>query len=134
MHPPPAHPPSPRFWFRGSSAVPVSGHGHQHLTLAHVLQGTRQAVEVPVVLLQSFPEVQDDTRGARFGGKVVQVPGGGKEEAIGLPKYPAPPGSLGNGESTGGGGKAPITLAPLLGGCVALVKPLLLSEPWPPHL
>lgn len=39
------------------SAVPISGHGHQHLALAHLLQGTGQAVEVPVILLPSFPEV-----------------------------------------------------------------------------
>lgn len=94
--PPPACPPSPQF--RSRSAVPISGHGHQHLTLAHLLQGTRQAVEVPVVLLQSFPEVQDHTRRARFGGKVVQVPGGGKQKAIGLPGTSP---TLGNGESTG---------------------------------
>ena len=74
-----------------SSALPVGGHGHQHLALAHLLQGTRQAVEVPVVLLQSFPKVQDHTRGACFGGKVVQVPDGGKEKNPGLPRRSAPP-------------------------------------------
>lgn len=78
----------------GGSAVPIRGHGHQHLALAHLLQGTCQAVEVPVVLLQSLPEVQDHTRGARFGGKVVQVPERGKEDT-GLPRCSALPRSLG---------------------------------------
>lgn len=49
LHPPPASLSQPAVW--GGSAVPVSGHGHQHLTLAHLLQGTGQAVEVPVILL-----------------------------------------------------------------------------------
>lgn len=62
------------------SAVPISSHGHQHLALAHLLQGTGQAVEVPVILLQGFPEVQDHARGTSFGGEVIQVPVGRKEK------------------------------------------------------
>lgn len=63
------------------SAVPISSHGHQHLALAHLLQGTGQAVEVPIILLLSFPEVQDYTRGTSFGGKVIQVPVGRKGQS-----------------------------------------------------
>lgn len=105
LHPPPASPWQPAVW--GSSAVPIGGHGHQHLTLAHLLQGTGQAVEVPVILLESFPEVQDHTRGAGFGGKVVQVPGGGKK-GTGLPPSSTPPeawvgGSTRSGKPGGSG-------------------------------
>lgn len=95
LHPPPASPWQPAVW--GGSAVPIGGHGHQHLTLAHLLQGTGQAVEVPVILLESFPEVQDHTRGAGFGGKVVQVPGGGKKGTWAAPKLNTSR-SLGGGE------------------------------------
>lgn len=62
------------------SAVPISSHGHQHLALAHLLQGTGQAVEVPIILLQGFPEVQDYARGTSFGGEVIQVPVGRREK------------------------------------------------------
>lgn len=62
------------------SAVPISGHGYQHLTLAHLLQGTGQAVEVPIILLLSFPEVQDYACRTSFGGEVIQVPVGKKEK------------------------------------------------------
>lgn len=48
---------SPQACGHRHSAIAISGHGYQHLTLAHLFQGTGQAVEVPVILLPSFPEV-----------------------------------------------------------------------------
>lgn len=79
----------PSLQVQASSALPSVAIATSISALAHLLQGTRQVAEVPVVLLQ--PQRSRITPVGWLGGKVVQVPDGGKEKDPGLPRCSAPP-------------------------------------------
>lgn len=63
--------------------VSMFGHrGNEAVMASHLLQYLGQAAEVAVRKMLGLPQVQNDSRRARFGSKVVQIPERGPQDVF----------------------------------------------------